>query len=108
MYDDQSSSVWTTPPHCRVQRFRQALAALTAPHALRTLDIPSEAQADLSMLLGYDDDLAEVQATFRDLGGVGVLDRERELRGARGPCACSRPATRWATWVVDGGISSRR
>jgi outer membrane cobalamin receptor len=30
MYDDQSSSVWTTPPHCRVQRFRQALAALTA------------------------------------------------------------------------------
>ena len=30
MHDVQSSSVWTTPPHFRVQRFRQALAGLTA------------------------------------------------------------------------------
>jgi len=33
-------------------------AARTAPHALRTLGVPDEAQAALSMLTGYDDDLA--------------------------------------------------
>lgn len=33
-------------------------AARTAPHALRTLDVPDETQAALSMLTGYDDDLA--------------------------------------------------
>ena len=50
-----------------------ANAALTAPHALRTLDIPSEAQADLSMLLGYDDDLAEAcSAAISRLRGLLV------------------------------------
>jgi transposase len=33
-------------------------AARTAPHALRTLGVPDETRAALSMLLGYDDDLA--------------------------------------------------
>lgn len=33
-------------------------AARTAPHALRTLSVPDETQASLSMLTGYDDDLA--------------------------------------------------
>jgi transposase len=37
--------------------FIVANAALTAPHALRRLDIPDQARADLAMLLGYDDDL---------------------------------------------------
>ena len=50
-----------------------ANAALTAPHALRALDIPSEAQADLSMLLGYDDDLAEAcSAAISRLRGLLV------------------------------------
>ncbi len=34
-----------------------ANAALTAPHALRRLDVPDQTRADLAMLLGYDDDL---------------------------------------------------
>ena len=33
-------------------------AARTAPHALRTLGVPDETRASLSMLVGYDDDLA--------------------------------------------------
>ena len=53
--------------------FGIANAALTAPHALRALDIPSEAQADLSMLLGYDDDLAEAcSAAISRLRGLLV------------------------------------
>ena len=35
-----------------------ANAAFTTPHALRTLGVPDETQAALSMLVGYDDDLA--------------------------------------------------
>jgi len=33
-------------------------AARIAPHSLRRLTLPNEAQAELPMLLGYDDDLA--------------------------------------------------
>ena len=50
-----------------------ANAALTVPHTLRGLDIPSQAQADLSMLLGYDDDLAgQVTAAVNRLRGLLV------------------------------------
>jgi len=50
-----------------------AHAALTMPHTLRTLDVPSEAQADLAMLLGYDDDLAaQVTAAINRLRGLLV------------------------------------
>ena len=37
MHDVQSSSVWTTPPHFRVPRFRQVLAVLTATLLSATL-----------------------------------------------------------------------
>jgi transposase len=48
-------------------------AALSVPHTLRRLDIPSQAQADLSMLLGYDDDLAgQVTAAVNRLRGLLV------------------------------------
>lgn len=50
-----------------------ANAALSVPHTLRRLDIPSQAQADLSMLLGYDDDLAgQVTAAVNRLRGLLV------------------------------------
>ena len=50
-----------------------ANAALTVPHTLRRLDVPSEAQADLAMLLGYDDDLAaQVTAAINRLRGLLV------------------------------------
>ncbi len=50
-----------------------ANAALTVPHTLRRLDVPSEAQADLAMLLGYDDDLAaQVTAAVNRLRGLLV------------------------------------
>jgi len=50
-----------------------AHAALTVPHALRRLDVPTAAQADLAMLLGYDDDLAaQVTAAINRLRGVLV------------------------------------
>lgn len=50
-----------------------AHAALTVPHTLRKLDVPSAAQADLSMLLGYDDDLAaQVTAAINRLRGLLV------------------------------------
>ena len=50
-----------------------ANAALTVPHTLRTLDVPSEAQADLAMLLGFDDDLAaQVTAAVNRLRGLLV------------------------------------
>lgn len=50
-----------------------ANAALTIPHTLRRLDVPSEAQADLAMLLGYDDDLtAQVTAAVNRLRGLLV------------------------------------
>jgi len=50
-----------------------AHAALTVPHTLRRLEVPSEAQADLAMLLGYDDDLAaQVTATTNRLRGLLV------------------------------------
>ena len=50
-----------------------AHAALTVPHTLRKLDVPSEAQADLAMLLGYDDDLAaQVTAAVNRLRGLLV------------------------------------
>lgn len=50
-----------------------ANAAWTVPHALRRIDVPSAAQADLSMLLGYDDDLtAQVTAAINRLRGLLV------------------------------------
>ena len=50
-----------------------AHAALTVPHTLRRLDVPSASQADLSMLLGYDDDLAaQVTAAINRLRGLLV------------------------------------
>ncbi len=50
-----------------------AHAALTVPHTLRRLDVPSDAQADLAMLLGYDDDLAaQVTAAINRLRGLLV------------------------------------
>ena len=50
-----------------------ANAALTVPHTLRRLAIPSEAQADLAMLLGYDDDLAaQVTSAVNRLRGLLV------------------------------------
>lgn len=50
-----------------------ANAALTVPHTLRKLDVPSEAQADLAILLGYDDDLAaQVTAAVNRLHGLLV------------------------------------
>jgi len=50
-----------------------AHAALTVPHTLRRLDVPSAAQADLAMLLGYDDDLAaQVTAAINRLRGLLV------------------------------------
>lgn len=50
-----------------------ANAALTVPHTLRKLDVPSQAQADLAMLLGYDDDLAaQVTASINRLRGLLV------------------------------------
>ena len=50
-----------------------ANAALTVPHALRRLDVPSDAQADLAMLLGYDDDLAtQVTSAINRLRGLLV------------------------------------
>ena len=50
-----------------------ANAALTVPHTLRTLDVPSEAQADLAMLLGFDDDLAaQITAAVNRLRGLLV------------------------------------
>ena len=50
-----------------------ANAALSVPHTLRQLDVPSEAQADLAMLLGYDDDLAaQVTAAVNRLRGLLV------------------------------------
>jgi transposase len=50
-----------------------ANAALTVPHTLRKLDVPSQAQADLAMLLGYDDDLAaQVTSAINRLRGLLV------------------------------------
>lgn len=50
-----------------------ANAAWTVPHTLRTLSVPDDAQADLSMLLGYDDDLAaQVTAAINRLRGLLV------------------------------------
>jgi transposase len=50
-----------------------ANAALSVPHTLRRLDIPSQAQADFSMLLGYDDDLAgQITAAVNRLRGLLV------------------------------------
>jgi transposase len=50
-----------------------AHAARTVPHTLRRLDVPSEAQVDLAMLLGYDDDLAaQVTAAINRLRGLLV------------------------------------
>jgi len=50
-----------------------AHAVLTVPHTLRKLDVPSEAQADLAMLLGYDDDLAaQVTSAVNRLRGLLV------------------------------------
>jgi len=50
-----------------------ANAALTVPHTLRRLDVPSDAQADLAMLLGYDDDLAgQVTSAINRLRGLLV------------------------------------
>jgi len=48
-------------------------AARTAPQSLRRLTLPHEAQAELSMLLGYDDDLAgQVTAAINRLRGLLV------------------------------------
>lgn len=48
-----------------------ANTALTVPHALRSLALPDVAQADLSMLLGYDDDLAgQSTAAINRIRGV--------------------------------------
>lgn len=50
-----------------------ANAALTVPHTLRKLDVPSDAQADLAMLMGYDDDLAaQVTSAINRLRGLLV------------------------------------
>ena len=46
-------------------------AARTAPHALRSLGVPDETQAALSMLVGYDDDLtAQSTAAINRLRGL--------------------------------------
>lgn len=50
-----------------------ANAAWTVPHTLRSLDVPAAAQADLAMLLGYDDDLgAQATAALNRLRGLLV------------------------------------
>ena len=49
-----------------------ANAAWTAPHTLRRITVPSDEQANLSMLLGYDDDLAgfDQQVEHRSVSDV--------------------------------------
>lgn len=50
-----------------------ANAALTVPHTLRKLTIPEDEQANLAMLLGYDDDLAgQVTAGVNRMRGLLV------------------------------------
>ncbi len=50
-----------------------ANAAWTAPHTLRRITVPSDEQANLSMLLGYDDDLAgQVTAAINRMRGLLV------------------------------------